>query len=313
MRCDAPLELIPNAEDGSKPKPKIPLQTPLYHALNKSRYARQELIKTIQELTGRKLLVYFANPFSSHAFIDAMDIAPFGDLLHRISQDSEIDLLLQSPGGDIDKAEKIVYMCRSRCTSFRVIVPESAKSAATMIALAADEIVMGYTSELGPIDPQIITLVEGKLVQRPAKSFLDGLEQIKKEVEKNQGQLSPVYFPLLTHLDPSLIDYCVKAIERTKAFAKKWLMKGMCKGDVESASRIAEELTDNQKYLSHGSVIDWQEAIRIGLKITYLPPEEELWEILWRLYCIYLADLQTGPEGQVFSKVFESEHVSIII
>ena len=66
-----------------------------------------------------------------------------------------LDLLLQSPGGDIDKAENIVYMCRNRFSSFRVIVPESAKSAATLIALAADSIIMGYTSELGPIDPQI--------------------------------------------------------------------------------------------------------------------------------------------------------------
>lgn len=292
---------------------EVPPQTPLYHAIHKSRYARQELIRTIQNLTGCTLLVYFSDLTSPNGLIGPLDIAPFGDLLHRVPAGSRIDLFLQSPGGDVDKAEKIVYMCRSKASSFRVIVPESAKSAATMIALASDEIVMGYTSELGPIDPQVVTVVDGRPVQRPAKSFLDGLELIKKEAEANDGQLSPVYFPLLTHLDPSLIDYCFKAVERSKAFAKKWLLRGMCRGDEGLANRIAEELTNVEKYLSHGSVIDWEEAKNIGLNITYLPPDDPLWELVWRLYCTYLVDMQAvGEQGKV-SKIFESEHVSIAI
>lgn len=112
------------------------------------------------------------------------DIPPFGDLLQDINE-TDLDLLLQSLGGDIDKAEKIVYMCREKAKSFRVIIPESAKSAATLIALAADSIVMGYISELGPIDPRVvITTPDGQVIYRPAQSFLDALETIKDEVKK---------------------------------------------------------------------------------------------------------------------------------
>jgi len=132
----------------------IPLQTPLFHAIQKERYSRRQLIEEIQSETQRELIVYIANLQHPGGGIDRNDVLAFGDLLED-KANVDLDLLLQSPGGDIDVAEKIMYMCTRKAKSFRVIVPESAKSAATLIALAADEIVMGYTSELGPIDPQI--------------------------------------------------------------------------------------------------------------------------------------------------------------
>jgi hypothetical protein len=96
-----------------------------------------------------------------------------------------------------------------------VIVPDSAKSAATLIAIGADEIVMGYCSELGPIDPQVeITTASGERMGRPAQSFLDGLEEIVSSV--GSGALSPAYFPLLDKLDPALIDFCKKALKRSQ-------------------------------------------------------------------------------------------------
>jgi hypothetical protein len=285
-----------------------PEQTPLYHSIQKDRYSRQDLIKKIESETGRKLIVYIANLNHPAGKISRDDILPFGDLLHRCGEDTDLDLMLQSPGGDIDKAEKIVYMCRKRSKSFRVIVPESAKSAATLIALAADEIIMGYTSELGPIDPQIIiTTVDGNTLIRPAQSFLDGLEAIKEKVEK-EGRLSPAYYPLLRQLDPALIDYCNKTIQRSKRFARKWLKEYMCKDDARKARSISNKLANVKKYLSHGTVIDAKEASeRIGLKVKFLSPDNNLWEALWRLYCDYELDIRRNK----YVKIFESSDVSI--
>ncbi|HWA82808.1 MAG TPA: hypothetical protein VG820_05220, partial [Fimbriimonadaceae bacterium] len=138
--------------------------------------------------------------------IGGFDIPPFVDLLHDVETGSDVDLLLQTPGGDVDQAERIVLMCRKRVGdgTFRVLVPDSAKSAGTLIAIAADEIVMGEPSELGPIDPQIsVTTANGELMTRPAQSILDGLHEI---VDSAEDQLSPAYFPLLDTLDPALID-----------------------------------------------------------------------------------------------------------
>ena len=287
---------------------EIPKQSPLYHSLHKDRYARQRRIREIEQETGRTLIVYVANASHPGGLINRDDILPFGDLLTG-KQDIDLDLLLQSPGGDIDKAEKIVYMCRKQARSFRVIIPESAKSAATLIALAADSIVMGYTSELGPIDPQIVvTTPDGRTISRPAQSFLDGLEEIKKQVER-EGGLSPAYYPLLQQLDPALIDFCHKAIARAKNFAEKWLKQYMCAGDDPRAARIASELADIKKYLSHGAVIDVEEARRLGLIVEYLEPENPLWKALWQLYCDYELELR----AKRLVKIFESAEISLTL
>jgi len=285
----------------------LPEYSPLFYAQEKGRYFRHDFIRKIERETNRSLLVYFADVRHPEGGIDRDDIAPFGDLLERTSGD--VDLLIHSAGGDIDAAEKLVYMCRRRAKTLRVIVPEYAKSAATLIALAADQILMGYASELGPIDPQIaITTPEGRVIQRPARSFLDGLEEIKRKVAE-EGGLSPVYYPPLSQLDPALLDYCTKAIERSRQFAIKWLKQHMCKGDASQAETIAARLLDVSRYLSHGIVIDAAEAREMGLTVEFLPPEDNLWRALWMLHCIYQVDVKSTGGG--VKKFFESAHVSI--
>jgi len=285
----------------------IPEQTPLYRALHKERYSRQEFIQKIEDETQRQLVVAVANLQHPGGSIDRTDIMAFGDLLEGKAQ-VDLDVLLQSPGGDIDIAEKIVYMCRGRAQSLRVIIAESAKSAATLIALAADEIVMGDTSELGPIDPQIVTTTKsGQAISRPALSFLDGLKAIQEEVKKAGGTLSPVYFPLLEQLDPALIDFCKKAIQRAERFAEKWLKTSQCKDDPRKAKQIAHKLVDPKRYLMHGTVIDHTEAHSLGLTVNYLPPHDPLWQAIWRLYCMYESDLRRNK----LAKIFESTKVSL--
>lgn len=277
-------------------------RTPLFDSLHESRYSRQEMIREMNKETGRELIVYIS-PIQP---IEVSDILGFSDLLHN-TKDSPVDLLIQSPGGDIDAAEKIVNLCRSRSSAFRVIVAESAKSAATLIALASDEIIMGDTSELGPIDPQItITTPQGQTIKRPAQSFLDGLKTIKEQADED-GELSPVYYPLLSNLDPALLDYCEKSIRRAQQFAQKWLEKSQLKNDPTKAADIAKSLADNQQWLSHGAVIDADEAKALGLNVKHLEHDDPLWQQIWRLYCRYFTDAQA--EG--YEKIFESSESSL--
>ena len=127
----------------------IPPQTPLFRASNRARYQRQELIAAIQERTGRKLISYVAES----AALVRDDVVPLMDLLHRVQVGASIDFLLHTTGGDIDAADKIVRILRRRVGAsgeLRVVVPDYAKSAGTLIALGADVIVMSDSSELGP-------------------------------------------------------------------------------------------------------------------------------------------------------------------
>src|SRR4051794_29100266 len=100
-----------------------PTQSPYFHALGRDRYARQEQIRAIEAHTKRRLICFVSNPYIE---INRDIITVFADLLDDVDAGTDLDLLLNTPGGDIDAAEKLVIMCRSRCKSFRIIVPESA-------------------------------------------------------------------------------------------------------------------------------------------------------------------------------------------
>lgn len=294
------------ADGTGQPEPiPVPAQTPLFHALEQPRYSRQALIRAIEGRTGRRLIAYVAGAATS---ISSFDIPPFVDILHDVEPGSDLDLLLHTPGGDVDQAERIVLLCRKRVRDgfFRVVVPDSAKSAGTLIAIAADTIVMGEPSELGPIDPQVtITTANGEPMARPAQSFLDGLEEIVKTGEQ---ELSAAYFPLLDKLDPALIDFCRKALQRSEQFAETFLTQYMLKGDPDRAKAVAHELNDVKKHLSHGAVIDAERAIRMGLTVDLLDHDDDLWQAYWRLYCDMRLAL-TNPG----LRLYESRKASLLV
>ena len=79
-------------------------------------------------------------------------------MLHNVTENTPIDLMLNTGGGDVDACDKLVHLIFSRVGNqqFRVIVPDMAKSAGTLMALAANEIIMSDASELGMIDPQFL-------------------------------------------------------------------------------------------------------------------------------------------------------------
>lgn len=123
----------------------------------------QEFFPRYSELSdGRQLAAYFARVEHPNSAMQPSDVAPMTALLERGQEIENLDLLIHSPGGIAQTAEKIVAACRKVAAGeFRVVVPNMAKSAATMTAVCSDQIVMGYLSELGPIDPQIPVLVGG--------------------------------------------------------------------------------------------------------------------------------------------------------
>jgi len=297
-------EAAPEEEPINEPL-EIPAQTPYFHALGRDRYARQRQIRAIEDHTGRRLISFVSTPFAG---IIRDNVPVFADLLEDVDEGDDLDLLLNTPGGDIDAAEKLVIMCRAHCKGFRVIVAESAKSAGTMMACAADSVVMGFASELGPIDPQIyVPDSKGEMISRPAHSFLQGLEDIKR-ASREEGGLAEAYFPLLDRLDPALLDYCRHAIDRAEEFARKWLERYQCADDHESARRIATELGDVARFHSHGAAIDADDAEKMGLTVEKLEPKDELWQAIWRLYTEYHLSLQQGG----LRYIFEGRQASIV-
>lgn len=286
----------------------LPNQTPLFHSINRDRYERQAFIREIEQATGRRLIVYISNLSHHQNAITREDIAPFSELVGSLEHGSDVDFMIQSPGGDPNAAETIVNTLLSKTRHLRIIVPQAAKSAATMISLAADEILMSDTSELGPIDPQIPLMTAYGPTMRPAQAFLNGLDRIKDE-HLQQGRLNPAYMPFLQGVDAALIDFCHKSIAHSKRLALKWAGRSMFKDDETGARRVAEELTDIEKYPNHGAVINYQEAIELGLNARYLPYSDPIWQAMWRLYVRYQVEMRE----KALVKVFESSSASVLI
>lgn len=285
----------------------MPKQSPLYHAIHRDRYERQALMKELEKITGRRILVYISNLTHPDSAVTREDIAPFYEIVASLDDQSDVDLMIESPGGDPNAAETLVHTLLSKAGHLRVVVPQAAKSAATLISLAADEILMSNTSELGPIDPQVSIPTVLGYQYRPAQAFLNGLEMIKKE-HANGQPLNSAYLPFLQGVDAALIDFCYKSIEHSKRLAIKWLSRSMHKNNPLKAKRIAETLINIDKYPNHGSVIGYEEAKAMGLNVVYKSDLDEDWRIMWRLYTRYLVYMRE----KAAIKIFESSSASVM-
>lgn len=267
---------------------------------------RRGLILEIEEITKRPLAVYTASFEQIAGIMYAVDVSAFDALLESLDYPSKLDLMINSPGGVIDTTEKIIKMIRESVTDFRVIVPNSAKSAATLIALSANEIIMGYLSELGPIDPQIPKLRDdGNVEYVPAQSFIDGLDYIEKQISVENKPME-LFIPLLSKIHPSELDICDKAMAHSTKLAKN-LMREYRGFNPKKAAKIAKNLSDTKKYHSHGQVIDAKEANKLGLDVTLLDKKDNLWGLIWELYLRSNAHLVKGGNA----KLFETKSLSL--
>ncbi len=119
---------------------------------------KKSLISGIERQRGSQVITYITSdrPGPVGARV-APDIIPlFSKQLREIAPAGKvpkIDLFIYSAGGDTMVPWRLVSMIREHCDQFSVLVPYKAHSAATMIALGADEIVMSDLSEISPIDP----------------------------------------------------------------------------------------------------------------------------------------------------------------
>lgn len=252
---------------------------------------RIQLLQDIQEISSRPLIVYAADFGKSHPAvpnsINYADKTGFSDLIEGLEGDA-LDVLIHSPGGAANATEQIVGMLRDNFASVRFIVPHAAKSAATLMVLAGDVVLMDDRSELGPIDPQIGKPTFGGIVFVPAQAVLDGLEIAKSLVEQEREKILPLLLPLLHQYDLSILQVCREAIRLSKELAYRWLVSYMLRDldDKEERARaIAEALSDRTRFLSHGRPIRIQEVIALGLKVEDLRETPRLRQKLWQLYC----------------------------
>lgn len=239
-----------------------------------------------KELKGRALITFFTS-FNRPAPIDDNDCDRLQSLLQHMDVSNGLALMLNSPGGGGLAAERIVEACRAHSGTgdYWVIVPGKAKSAATIIAMGASKIYMAPTSELGPVDPQIVRVIEGERRAFSAHLLVNGYDKLFKEASETKGNLEP-YIQQLAHYDDREINLFRTQVKLSKFIAIKVLGSGMMAGkkstEIEDAIKVF--LDPDAGTHAHGRPIYSSEAKRCGLNIDNLSVGSSLWRIIYQLY-----------------------------
>ncbi len=272
---------------------------------------RLDLLRRIEARTGRPLIVYAANINIANIpnSLDHSDITPFSELTRTIAGNS-IDVLLHSPGGLAEAAERIVHLLRARFASVRFIIPHSAFSAATMLATSADELVLDDTSALGPIDPQIQFRdpQTGQSSIVPMQAILEGFENAKTDIKADPDVLG-VYLPLLSKLDLALFEICKNANKLAESLVTEWLKCYLLKEEADPAAKakeITEYLSKHKDRLSHGRPITLatiKDVLKIR-RVVDLKEDPGLRDLIGELW----AEVEWFIESTGTSKFFENAY-----
>lgn len=195
-------------------------------------------------------------------------------------------------------------------------MPGTAKSAGTIFSMAADEILMGELSALGPIDAQIVS--NGKRFS--ADAFLEGLNKIRQEATSKKS-LELAYIPMLQNLSPGEIQHCENAQKFSKTLVTNWLKEYKFKdwsmhetsqtpvtaGDKEKrAEEIADLLCNHSHWLTHGRSIKMQDLRNMKLSITDYTQDTELNDAITRYHTL----LQMSFETNIY-KIYETPNSQI--
>ena len=265
---------------------------------------RKHTIQAIKSVTKHELVCYVA---SSDAMMSDEDVLFFQELLYQLEQGTSIDLLLHSWGGDVNTAEKLVHMIwesksGEERNEFRVIVPDKAKSAATIITLGADSIVMSTTSELGPIDPQVSLHDHGgNLIQHSVFDYLDAYDDAAENLRQDPGNAA--YQATFAQFHP----VTVQQYRQTRDYVRR-CAENLLKRHGGAYTAAPDKLMDTKSFPSHGQMIDWQTARNdIGLNVEFEDHRTRLWRNVWKLYCHQRMAI-VGSR-----KIFESEHHSLVV
>ena len=246
---------------------------------------RRKYLTEMHRHTGRNIILYASGWLQNTDVPPALISISDEDMqaLMEVSQGlagDQLDLILHSPGGSPEAAEAIVSYLRQRFTHIRVIVPQLAMSAATMISCAANEIVLGKHSFLGPTDPQLLLQTSLGIRAVPAQAVLDQFDRAQRECS-DPAKLA-AWLPMLGQYGPDLLVQCESALAMSKDLVRTWLESYMFEGlddCVERAQSVSDWLAGHDNFKSHSRHIPRDEAEKRRLMVYRLETDEVLQDL----------------------------------
>jgi hypothetical protein len=222
-------------------------------------------------------------------------VRPMYRHLQKLSeiQRKRLNLFIYSRGGDVSVPWRIVSMVRELFDEVRLLVPYKAHSAATLIALGVDRVVMGPKAELSPIDP---TLTQLSIAHESAPPSQIAVEDVTSYIQfvreraniNDQDALSRLVAQLVEHITPLALGGVYRSYSHIRLVARKLLTSTKTILDEQRIVSIVEALTE--KLFSHGHAIGRTEAKELGLPVENPAPDVE--RLMWRLFESYESYLQ---------------------
>lgn len=243
---------------------------------------RRGYYERISEMRGRPLLVYVTSYRQNGSGNIASDIIP--EIIKHInlisSEQQNIDLLILSYGGDPTVSYRIVNIIRERFKKFGVLLPFAAYSAATLISLGADEIIMHPFSNLGPVDPQLTYKKNNsETINFGSEDLRNFIDFVKKDVGvSDQKQMQRAFELVCKEVGAIPIGIAKRSSQLALSMGEKLLSLHMT--DSNKAKTIAETL--NKSFYHHGYPLGRSEAKKIGLPI--INPPDDLQNLLWQVF-----------------------------
>ncbi|WEA00097.1 SDH family Clp fold serine proteinase [Mucilaginibacter sp. SJ] len=265
---------------------------------------RKQCYSDIEALRARPLIVYasnFTSAFAQYAgnsnSILLDDVEGFTDIISNIAANvKEIDVLIHSPGGSPDATERIVSVLRNRFNKVHFLVPHSAYSAATMLALSGDTITLHPSATLGPIDPQLNGI--------PARSIIRGFENVKEAIKNEGPEALPAYIPLIEKYTLAQLEQCNDAAALSKELVQTWLAQYMFEGSGDN--KIIEQaviyFSNYDEHKIHSRPLLFEKINGFNLKIEQ--SKGELSDLLWESYIL----VNGFFDAMTFSKLYENNY-----
>lgn len=251
---------------------------------------RRQLFGELETMRKRPVIVYITSSRQNAKGMMAGDaISEILDQIMAIpSETTEVDLLVVSEGGDGTVAWQIMSLLRERFKHVAVLVPQAAYSAATLLALGADEIVMHPNGNLGPVDPQIRTRRRVTGSDKPIdvhfgyEDLMGFLEFVRHEAKiSDQKLIVSLFQQFCQEVGPVPIGTAARGSQLSISMGEKLLRMHMKnEADGQKARGIAETL--NKKFFHHGYPVSRTEATEIGLKVA--DRNQNVESLMWNIW-----------------------------
>ena len=257
---------------------------------------RQALIRQMESETNSRLICYVTGDRRGLETKIAGDTLPLiYDHLRGITSAKRINVFLYTVGGDALAGWAIVSLVREFCDKLGVIIPFRALSCGTLIALGANELIMGKGAQLSPVDPSLASpynpIAPGQALQLLPVSVEDVIGYLKLAKEeagiKEDDGLSKIMAVLSEKVHPMALGAVYRSREQIRLLAKKLLL--MHEKNPKKIAKLVDILT--KALPSHQYLISRKEA-KEELRLKVSETSGTLDDLIWNLYKDYEEQLQ---------------------